>query len=97
MGVQGDGARDAKPRTAPCGAAARWGHRALPLRDTRGWYVNGAQRERCARAMRAGCQAATGGGAAAKHRALPQRGTKGGVAGEGIGAVRTVGYRVFAG
>ena len=25
--------RDAKPRTAPCGAAARWGHRALPQRD----------------------------------------------------------------
>ena len=56
VGVQGDGARDAKPRTAPCGAAARWG-----------------------------------------HRDLTQRGTKGGVAGEGIGAVRMVGYGVFAG
>ena len=39
---------DAKPRTAPGGAAARWGHRALPQRDT---SVGRAAREheRCAR------------------------------------------------
>ena len=84
---------DAKPRTAAvshrgrCGAAARWGHRALPQRDRT------TRHGRCARrwgARGAGCQAsaprwraATGKGAAArgkppwavagKHRALPQR------------------------
>ena len=33
--------RDAKPRTAPGGAAARWGQRALPQRDTSGAQGDG--------------------------------------------------------
>ena len=59
-------ARDAKPRTAPCGAAARWGHRALPQRDTATgpngkWIVrrdtggaHGTQRDRMANGSRDG-------------------------------------------
>ena len=92
------------PSHAPRHAARRRDGDIAPYRyGTRGGGTatghGGASREggEPPRAMRAGCQAATGGGAAAKHRALRQRGTKGGVAGEGIGAVRTAGYGVFAG
>ena len=73
----GDGARDAKPRTAPCGAAARWGHRALPQRDTSVGYVTG--HERCARLRDAQRDTARG----ARRDA-----SEGGATGEGGGGVR---------
>ena len=78
MGVQGDGARDAKPRTAVANRHGRWG----------------AGCQATHRAMRRGGAMGTSRPTATGHEGVArQRGTKG----EGIGAVRTAGYGVFAG
>ena len=54
---RGGGMQSRAPRQ---GAAARWGHRALPQRDTRGAHATG--HERGARQRDAGCKAAHRGG-----------------------------------
>ena len=77
--MRGDAAVSHRGR---CGAAARWGHRALPQRDrmamgVRGGRGEGGGRPSHAPRWRAGGASREGGepprAVAAKHRALPQR------------------------
>ena len=73
-------ARNAKPRTAPCGAAARWGHRALPRRDrTANGPRNGTRMVRRGRKWRCVTRVRNGGRARCPHRAARvMRGCNGG-------------------